>query len=108
MQNKCNMRKNAKKCQNMHNMQKHAKKLNQAPEATMYPFYNSATSRQATEDASAGIQYKPIDVNYNFIRSLILDRVLENPILYNAFLENKITSMAQLEAFNKVAYTDRF
>lgn len=52
--------------------------------------------------------YKPIDVNYNFIRSLFLDRVLENPILYNAFLENKISNMAQLEQFNRVGYSAKF
>ena len=54
------------------------------------------------------VPYKPIDMNYNFIRSLFLDRVLENPIIYSAFLENKIANMSQLEAFNKVTYTDRF
>ena len=52
--------------------------------------------------------YKPVDVNYNFIRSLFLDRVLENPILYNAFLENKISNMAQLEQFNRVGYSAKF
>ena len=52
--------------------------------------------------------YKPIDVNYNFVRSLFLDRVLENPILYNAFLENKISNMAQLEQFNRVGYSAKF
>ena len=56
----------------------------------------------------SGVEYKPIDVNFNFIRSLFLDRVLYNPILYSAFLENKIENMAQLESFNKVSYTDRF
>ena len=35
-----------------------------------------------------GVLYKPIDLNYNFIRCLILDNVLEHPILYQAFLEN--------------------
>ena len=48
-------------------------------------------------DESTGVLYKPIDVNYNLIRSLFLDQVLENPILHSAFLENKITNMAQLE-----------
>ena len=52
--------------------------------------------------------YKPIDVNYNFIRSLFLDRVLENPILYSAFLQNKITNMTQLEQFNRVGYSAKF
>lgn len=45
----------------------------------------------------AGLAYKPVDLNYNFIRSLILDNVLEHPTLLQAFLENKITNMAQLE-----------
>ena len=55
-----------------------------------------------------GILYKPIDLNYNFIRCLILDNVLEHPILYQAFLGNQITNMAQLESFSKVSYTQRF
>ena len=69
----------------------------------MYPFYNSSTLPQQntsqTSDEASGVTYKPIDVNYNFIRSLFLDRVIENPILYHAFLENKITNMGQLEQF---------
>ena len=39
------------------------------------------------------LAYKAIDLNFNFIRSLILDNVLEHPILLKAFLENKITNM---------------
>ena len=76
----------------------------------MYPFYNvgSNGARPPQTDEAAGVLYKPIDVNYNFIRSLFLDKVLENPILYSAFLENKITNMSQLEAFNRVGYTERF
>ena len=74
----------------------------------MYPFYNVGGVRKNTADEASGVPYKPIDVNYNFIRSLFLDKVLENPILYDAFLENKITNLAQLESFNKVGYTQRF
>ena len=59
----------------------------------MYPFYNVGV-KNTPQDEAAGGAYKPIDVNYNFIRSLFLDKVLENPILYEAFLENKINNMA--------------
>ena len=59
-------------------MQKHAKKLNQPSEATMYPFYGGSVGGRQPSDETAGILYKPIDVNYNFIRSLFLDKVLDN------------------------------
>ena len=89
-------------------MQKHARRLNQAPEAAMYAFYNNGSSVPLTDTSNSGIQYKPVDINFNFIRSLILDRVLENPVLHAAFLENKITNMGELEAFNKLSYSARF
>lgn len=67
-------------------MQKHAKRQNTAPESTMYPFYNNNPAgssgagllqpQHQTHDDQ--VFYKPIDVNYNFVRSLFLDGVLEN------------------------------
>lgn len=65
-------------------------------------------NQQPAAAGEAGLAYKPVDLNYNFIRSLILDNVLEHPILLQAFLENKITNMAQLEQFSRVTYTQRF
>ena len=79
-------------------MQKHARRLNQGPEQAINSFYNPFKKQQAPPvDEIGQVPYKTIDMNYNFIRSLFLDRVLENPILYSAFLENRITSMSQLE-----------
>jgi hypothetical protein len=31
---------------------------------------------------------KPTELTFNFVRSLILDNIVENPILMNAFLTN--------------------
>ena len=66
------------------------------------------TNQHTVHGNEVGLAYKPVDLNYNFIRSLILDNVLEHPILLQAFLENKITNMTQLEQFSRVTYTKRF
>ena len=40
------------------------------------------------QDGNNAAACKPTDLTYNFIRSLILDNIVENPILMNAFLTN--------------------
>jgi len=52
--------------------------------------------------------YKPSELTFNFIRSLILDNIVENPLLLSAFLTNKVNNLSQLEAFAKISYTNKF
>lgn len=51
---------------------------------------------------------KPAELTFNFVRSLILDNIVENPILMNAILTNQVTNLTQLEAFTKITYTNKF
>jgi hypothetical protein len=43
-----------------------------------------------------------IDLNYNFIRSLLLDNVVENTHLTGAILRNEITCLKDLENFSRI------
>jgi hypothetical protein len=48
------------------------------------------------------------DLTFNFVRSLLLDKVVENPILLDAILSNRVCNLAQLESFSKISYTNKF
>jgi hypothetical protein len=64
--------------------------------------------KMSSELAVGGAFYKPTELTYNFIRSLVLDNIVENPILLSAFLTNQINNLSQLEAFAKISYTNKF
>ena len=71
-------------------VQKHAKKIN---------------SELAFSSANA---FKHTELTFNFVRSLVLDNIVENPLLLHAFLTNQIQNLSQLEAFTKISYTNKF
>jgi hypothetical protein len=92
-------------------VQKQAKRFNQQPTLSV----NAGTVFSPAENFNApnrlvevGSAYKPVDLTFNFIRSLFLDKIVENPVLLDAFLTNQVTDIAELEAFSKITYTHRF
>lgn len=49
-----------------------------------------------------------IDLNFFFIRSLLLDGIVTNPILFEAILQNKVSNMSELENFTRLQFSDHF
>ena len=56
----------------------------------------------------AANSFKTSELTFNFVRSLVLDNIVENPLLLNAFLTNQVQNLNQLEAFSKISYTNKF
>jgi hypothetical protein len=44
--------------------------------------------KMSSELAMSASFYKPSELTFNFIRSLVLDNIVENPLLLTAFLTN--------------------
>lgn len=67
--------------------------------------HSKLVNRYGSEQMNAD---KPAELTFNFVRSLLLDNIIENPVLKNAILTNQIANLSQLEAFTKVTYTSKF
>ena len=71
---------------------------------TQIPLY----SNKAQTDEQPNNLNQSIDLNFFFIRSLLLEGIVKNPILFEAILQNKVSNMSELENFARLQFSGHF